>query len=61
MYSKMYSLNKDKADCIFGIQQCRSSKAVLEKLYIITNEATTACAYVMEIIWWFSSWVNKKL
>lgn len=48
VYSRMYSLNNDKADCIFGIQQCRSSKGVLlEKLHIITNEVTPACAYVM--------------
>jgi len=62
VYSKTYFLNKDKADCIFGIQQCMSAKAVLpEKLYIITNEAAPARAYVMYIIWGFSSWVNKKL
>lgn len=48
VYSRMYFLNNDKADCIFRIQQCRSSKAVLlEKLHIITNEVTPAWAYIM--------------
>lgn len=37
VYSRMYFVNNDKADCIFGIQQCRSSKAVLEKLHIFNK------------------------